>query len=57
MVNTCSFTDLDEVAKLRQETEKLQKGHQKAEQKSIEASTKLSVLQQYFKEKEVELQK
>ena len=47
----------DEVAKLRKENEKLQKGHQKAEQKSVEASTKLTVLQQYFKEKEVELQK
>ena len=43
--------------KIRKENEKLEKGHQQAEEKSIEASTKLSVLQQYFKEKEVELQK
>ncbi len=45
------------MARLRKENEKLQKGHQQAEKKSQEASTKLSVLQQYFKEKEVELQK
>ncbi len=45
------------MAKLRQENEKLQKGHQRAEKQSEEASTKLSVLQQYFKEKEIEMQR
>ncbi len=55
---TCTFCIiLESTAKLTTENERLKEGHRSAEQKSTEASTKLSVLQQYFKEKEVEMQK
>ena len=46
-----------EMEGLRREMENLREGHQRAQLQSQESSTKLSVLTEYFKQKEVELQK
>ena len=50
------FVSTDHMQELKRENEKLQVGHQSAQQQSQEATTKLSVLSEYFKEKEVQLQ-
>ena len=51
----CSVSD--KIEKMTHEMEALRVGHQKAEEQSQEANTRLNVLSAYFKEKEVELQK
>ena len=47
----------DQVQHLKEEAQRLKQGHQQAEKHSQEAATKLNVLAQYFKEKEIEMQR
>ncbi|CAH1790991.1 unnamed protein product, partial [Owenia fusiformis] len=47
----------DKVEKLKTELETLKEGHQSAEKSAEEAQTKLQVLNSYFKEKEIALQR